>query len=288
MRANELVEAYLREKAPAWSPATIERARAVLALDFLRFVKGGHVLGEHVVAYVVDVRTRTTKQGAPLAVPTIHGRLAVARRFLDWAVLAGHMLQDLSGLIVLKKYRVLPRTLSPEEMTSLIETGARTARERAVLEVLYGTGLRAAELVRLTPDDVDLAERLLFVRQGKGRKDRIVPFGESVRKALVAYLRERLRKTGPLFFTLRGAAMTRPALDGLVREAGKRAGLTRPASPHRLRHSYATHLLQNGADVRHIQVLMGHASLCSTQIYLGVDTADLSRMLERSHPRERR
>lgn len=289
MRAAELVESYLAEKTPAWQPSTVEKARAVLAGDFLRRVPmpGGVILAEHVVGYVLDVRSRRTKQGAPWAVPTVHGHLATVRRFLAWATTAGHLLQDLSGLIVLKKHRVLPRTLSPEEVRALIEKGARTARERAALEVLYGTGVRASELVRLTPDDVDLAERLLYVRQGKGRKDRVVPFGARVRAALLAYLRERERKPGPLFFTLRGAPLTRTALDGLVSKAGKRAGLLRPASPHRLRHSYATHLLQNGADVRHIQVLMGHASLSSTQIYLGVDASDLSRMIERSHPRER-
>ncbi len=287
MTAAELVEAYLMEKAPAWQAETVERARFVLH-EFLRLVPGGFVLPEHVVAYVMDVRTRKTKRGAPLAVPTLHGRLATVRRFLEWTVLAGHLLQDLSGLIVLKKYRVLPRTLSAEEVTALLEQGARDARERAILEVLYGTGLRASELVRLWPDDVDLAERLLFVRQGKGRKDRVVPFGERVKAAVLAYLRQRQPRPGPLFFTLRGDPMTRSALEGLVTKAGKRAGLLHPASPHRLRHSYATHLLQNGADVRHIQVLLGHTSLCSTQVYLGVDTADLKRMLQRSHPRERK
>jgi site-specific recombinase XerD len=286
VNAAELVEAYLREKTPAWSASTVEKARRVLG-DFLPFVQGGFVLAEHVVAYVLDVRSRRTKQGGRLAVPTVHGHLGAVRRFLEWTVLAGHALQDLSGLIVLKKHRLLPRTLSPEEVAALIEKGARTPRERAVLELLYGTGIRASELVRLSPDDVDLAERLLYVRQGKGRKDRMVPFGERVRAALLTYLRARERKPGPFFFTLRGDPMTRAALDGLVSQAGRRAGLTRPASPHRLRHSYATHLLQNGADVRHIQLLLGHASLCSTEVYLGVEASDLKRMIEKSHPRER-
>jgi integrase/recombinase XerD len=284
--AAELALAYLREKTPAWSATSVEKARRALA-DFLRFVEGDFVLPEHVVAYLVDVRSRKTRQGAPLAVQTVQGCLGAVRRFLAWTVVSGHALQDLSSLIVLHKQRVLPRTLSPEEVRSLIEDGARTARERAALELLYGTGLRASELVRLSPDDVDLAERLIYVRQGKGRKDRVVPFGEHVKVALLAYLRTRETKRGPLFFTLRGRPMTLIALQGLVGKAGRRAGLLRPASPHRLRHSYATHLLQNGADVRHIQVLLGHASLSSTQVYLGVEIADLARMIEKSHPRER-
>ncbi len=286
MNATQLVETYLREKTPAWSPTSVEKARRTLG-DFLTFVQGGFVLPEHVLAYVVEVRSRRTRQGRPLAAATVHGYLVVVRSFLGWTAIAGHALQDLSGLIVLKKQRVLPRTLSPEEVRSLIENGASTARERAALELLYGTGIRASELIRLSPDDVDLAERLLFVRQGKGRKDRVVPFGERVRASLIAYLRERERRPGPLFFTLRGRPMSRTALEGLVSQAGRRAGLLRPASPHRLRHSYATHLLQNGADVRHIQLLLGHASLSSTQVYLDVETSDLERMIEKSHPRER-
>jgi site-specific recombinase XerD len=286
VRAASLVLSYLREKRPAWTEPTLERAERILA-ELLRSAEGDILLPEHVVGYAVSVRSKTTKQGKRFAAATVHGRLAVVRRFLKWAEDSGHLLGNLSSLIVLGKLRTLPRTLSPEEVAALIERGAPTARERAVLELLYGTGLRASELVRLTPDDVDLAERLVYVRQGKGRKDRIVPFGERVRAALLAYLRERERRPGPLFFTLRGDPMTRAALEGLVRRASRRARLTRPASPHRLRHSYATHLLQNGADVRQIQILMGHASLSSTQIYLAVETKELARMIERSHPRER-
>jgi integrase/recombinase XerD len=285
VNAAELVLAYLREKRPAWTEPTLERAERLFG-EFLRFAEGDILLPEHVVGYAVSVRSKTTKQGKRFAAATVHGRLAVVRRFLRWAEDSGHLLGNLSSLIVLGKLRTLPRTLSPEEVASLIERGAPSARERAVIEVLYGTGIRASEFVRLVPDDVDLAERVVYVRQGKGRKDRIVPFGEGVKRALLAYLHERERRPGPLFFTLRGEPLTRTALEGLVRRASRRAGLARPASPHRLRHSFATHLLQNGADVRQIQILMGHASLSSTQVYLAVDTADLQRMIERSHPRE--
>ncbi len=286
LAASELVEAYLAEKAPAWSAGTLEKARRALG-DFLRFVEGGLVLPQHVVAYLVDVRSRRTRQGAPLAAKTVQGYLAAVRRLLDWALLSGHILQDLAGLIVLEKCRALPRTLGEEETRSLIEQGTRSARERAVLETLYGTGLRASELVHLRLDDVDLAERLVYVRQGKGMKDRMVPFGERVRAAIQAYLRERPHVPGPLFLGARDQPLTRSSLEGLVRKAGQRAGLVRPASPHRLRHSYASHLLRHGASIRHIQVLMGHASLLSTEVYLDVETSDLRKMIERSHPRER-
>ncbi len=286
MTAEKLVQSYLAEKAPAWTPGTSDKARWVL-LDFLRFVRGGVLLPEHVVAYVVDVRARRTPKGALLAAATVQGLLLNVRRFLSWALLHGHILQDLAGLILVRPSETLPRTLNEGEVFALIEKGARDARERAVLEVLYGTGLRAGELCGLAIDDVDLLAGLLYVRQGKGRKDRVVPLGERAKAAVLAYLRERPRKGGPLFLNAREGPLTVGTLETLVWNAGKCAGLTRLASPHRLRHSYATHLLRNGADIRHIQLLMGHASLASTQVYLGIDVKDLDRMLEKSHPRER-
>jgi integrase/recombinase XerD len=283
---GEIVDAYLAEKAPAWEKLTTTHARRTLS-DFLRFVTAGVILPEHVVAYVVDVRSRKNPKGEPLAPHSVHGLLVTVRRFLRWAHEASHMLQDLSGLIVLRSPKALPRTLPEEDVKALIERGARDSRERAVLELLYGTGLRASELCRLTPDEVDLEGGLVYVRQGKMRRDRIVPIGSRVQAALLAYLRERPRRGGPLFLTVRERPLTRSTLEELVLKAGRRAGLTRLASPHRLRHSYATHLLKNGADIRHIQVLLGHASLSSTQVYLGVEAGDLVRLIDRHHPRER-
>ncbi len=146
-RATALVLRYLAEKRPAWAERTHRDARRTL-FDFLRFVRGGIVFGEHVVAYVVDVRARKAAAGTPLAAVTVCNQLGVVRRFLGWAYDAGHVLQDLASLIVLEKPRTLPRTLSEGEVLALIEKGAQDARERAILEVLYGTGLRASELVR--------------------------------------------------------------------------------------------------------------------------------------------
>jgi integrase/recombinase XerD len=285
--AGKLVERYLAEKTPAWAETTLRQARRAL-LDYLRFVEGDILLPEHVVGYVMDVRARRTPKGTPLAAVTVAGLLGSVRRFLSWALLHGHVLQDLASLIVVRPHDTLPRSLNEAEVEALIERGATDARDRAVLEVLYGAGLRAGELCRLTPDDVDLLARLLYVRLGKGNKDRIVPFGERVKTAVLAYLREcRPSKGGPLFLSKRGRPLTRGTLEDLVWMASKRAGLARLASPHRLRHSFATHLLRNGADIRHIQLLMGHASLSSTQVYLGIDAKDLARMIEASHPRER-
>ncbi len=287
MTPAALAGRYLDEKAPAWAEGTLSRTRRALE-GFLRFVDQESLLPEHVFVWLRDLRARLTPKDAPLAPATVQGHLLCVRRFLQWALLCGHILQDLGELIVVRRHAALPRTLTEEEVLALIERGARDIRERAVIEVLYGTGLRSRELVRLAVDDVDLATSTLFVRQGKGRKDRIVPFGEHVKTAIVEYLRAcRPAKDGPLFLTVTGRPLGRSTLGTLVRAAGQRAGLKRFASPHRLRHSYATHLLRRGADVRHIQRLLGHASLASTQIYLGVDVTDLARMIEKSHPRER-
>lgn len=285
--AGSLVERYLEQKAPAWSAATLRQERRGLE-EFLRLVSRTVVLAEDVVGFVVEVRSRRGKRGEPLAPATVAGLLGPVRRLLKWACLQGHLFQDLSGLIVIRHHEPLPRTLSETEVEQLLEQGARDARERAILELLYGTGLRSGELCRLLLDEVDLCDRQLLVREGKGRKDRVVPFGERARLALLGYLRaQRPAQGGRLFLTARGRPLTRRALERLVRQATRRAGLKRPASPHRLRHSFASHLLRGGADVRQVQVLLGHASLNSTQVYLATDVADLKRMIEACHPRGR-
>lgn len=284
----ELVQGYLDEKSAGWSAqSTFDREVDGLE-SFARFLDGRPLRREEVVSYVAAIRARKTRIGEPLRPKAVECWVGPVRRLLRWASVTGKLLEDFTGLLVMRGGRVVPRTLAEAEVIQLIEQGARDVRQRAVIETLYGTGLRASELCRLRLEDVDLQDRLLLVRQGKGGKDRVVPFGVRVGTALVAYLREcRPAKDGPLFLSPRGRRLRPHRLGLLVAAAGKRAGLARPASPHRLRHSYATHLLRNGADVRHIQMLLGHASLMSTQVYLGLDVADLACMLQKSHPRER-
>jgi integrase/recombinase XerD len=139
-----------------------------------------------------------------------------------------------------------------------------TARDRALVELLYGTGLRAGELARLELSDIAFAERAIHVRQGKGRKDRVVPLGERAAEAIVEYLRERLRRPGPLLLSRWGRPLSAVLLWRAVTRLGRAAGVV--VSPHRLRHSYATHLLRHGARVQEIQALLGHGSVESTQV----------------------
>lgn len=167
-------------------------------------------------------------------------------------------------------------------------------RDRALLELLYGTGLRVSECARLELRDVDLGRGTLFVRQGKGKKDRIVPFAGQAAAALDLYLREgrpaftRTARQQALFLSSSsGKAMGAGSIQLVVRAHARDAGLKVPVTPHVLRHTYATHLIQGGADVRHVQKLLGHACLESTTIYTRVFPKDLAKMVEKAHPRER-
>jgi integrase/recombinase XerD len=298
-RAARLIRTYLEERAPVWTEATRANEGKALA-DFLGFIAtrerasadACELTRAHVLAFVFDVRSRVTKRkGTPWAKASVIATLGPVSRFLRWCFRLGHILQDLAALIVLPRPDHLPRALSEADVTKLLDHGPRpgamNARDVAMLEMLYGTGLRASELARLNVTDVDLYQRLLIVRQGKGRKDRLVPFGERVRAAILRYLREcRDERPGPLFVGERsGRPLDRCGVNTIVTKAAARAGVV--ASSHRLRHSYATHLLRNGAALPEIQALLGHASLQSTEIYLRVEITDLDRMIERSHPRER-
>jgi integrase/recombinase XerD len=164
-------------------------------------------------------------------------------------------------------------------------------RDRAILELLYGTGLRMMECVRLDLSDVDVSQGVVLVRDGKGRKDRLVPLSGQARAALELYLQEcrpELVKPlgdGALFLSRYGRRLSGVALRLLVRTHARRAGVE--ASCHVLRHSCATHLLGGGADIREIQKLLGHKDLTTTAVYTRVDVRALAAMIRRCHPRER-
>lgn len=189
----------------------------------------------------------------------------------------------------------IPKALSVDEVTKLIEAcpngesaGSLQLRDRALVEMLYSTGARITELLELDVDDVDVKHQLILVR-GKGGKERIVPLGIPALKALEQYRvrgREELNKKGSpaLFLNRRGARMGRQSGFKVVSEAAERAGLGH-VSPHSLRHSFATHLLEGGADVRVVQELLGHASVATTQIYTKVSPEHLREMWATSHPR---
>lgn len=189
----------------------------------------------------------------------------------------------------------LPSTLTMQEVTVLLELPAvqkvEDARDRTMLELMYASGLRVSELVALELARLDLAVGCLRVH-GKGSKERLVPIGETARDALVHYLDHvrpvilQRRSSRALFVSRRGGPLTRQAFWKIVRQRARRAGIAKPISPHMLRHSFATHLLEGGADLRAVQAMLGHANIATTQIYTHVDRGRLSQVHRRYFPRQ--
>jgi integrase/recombinase XerD len=226
---------------------------------------------------------------------TANRRLAVLRRFYRWALREGRVHKD--PTVRLKGARLPPRfpkALSETEVDALLAApDADTPlglRDRAMLELLYATGLRVSELVALTLNQLSLAEGLVRVL-GKGSKERIVPIGLEARRWIEQYLRHARpvllagRVADPLFVTQRDAGMSRQMFWRLIKRYAVRAGISAPLSPHGVRHAFATHLLNHGADLRVVQLLLGHADISTTQIYTHVARARLKALHAQHHPR---
>jgi integrase/recombinase XerC len=194
-----------------------------------------------------------------------------------------------------RKGRSLPHFLTTEEIGKLLAAPAARKpmglRDRAMLETMYSAGLRVSELVGLSDGDVDLAQGVLLVR-GKGRKERLSPLGSYAIRALEAWLKVRVvaptepqGREAPVFTNRFGTRLTTRSVGRMLEKYLRETGLDRRTSPHTLRHSFATHLLDRGADIRSVQELLGHKSLVTTQIYTHVSTANLRAAYEKAHPR---
>jgi integrase/recombinase XerD len=236
------------------------------------------------------------KGGAAAATIKLH---AVALRILFRFLVQRKMLErdPTEFLGVPKIERYLPETLSEPEIAKLLAAaGGKTPleiRDRAIVELLYASGLRVSELCGARLENLDLEQGFIRVI-GKGNKQRLVPVGSGARKALARYLeagRPELvgKKTGgEIFLSVRGRKLTNQRIWQLLVALGRRAGLDKDVHPHLLRHSFATHLLQGGADLRIIQEMLGHADISTTQVYTHVDTRGLQQAHRQFHPRARR
>lgn len=252
-----------------------------------------------IAAFIQELSESEYEPGKPYRPSSVARSLAAVRSFHKFLLREGDATADpAEGVSRPKVPRNLPRPLTVDEVAALIAAPGddgkpATLRDRAILETLYGAGLRISELVGLNVDDVDLDEGSVRAL-GKGSKERVVPLGRYAKRALESYLvrgRPALagsRSGGALFLNQRGGRLTRQGTTNIIKAQARRAGIRKRVTPHMLRHSFATHLLEGGADVRVVQELLGHASVATTQIYTLVTKDRLREVYFDAHPRARR
>ncbi len=289
-----------------WYSKPLQKQARIVLLRFLSHLREKGIRDlravreEHVVAWARLLAESKGPQGNTYSLATQKSYLALVQRLFRFLFREGVVLEDptLNLSFVLPSWKKLPRALLNQAQSRRLVSSpdpftVRGKRDRAVLELLYGTAIRVGECERLDLRDVDLLRGQLFVRLGKGRKDRVLPLVGRAAAALDVYLEDSRPelvhdpREQALFLTTRGTRLPVKRIQDLVRSHAKAAGIKVRVTPYTLRHGCATHLLQNGADVRHVQKLLGHASLKTTAIYTHVAPEDLRRAVEKAHPRER-
>ncbi len=275
------------------APLTLEAYRRDLQLLARWLASQGHSslaqAGEAELLAYADTRHASSRSS------TVNRRLSVWRRFYSWAIQEGLATVDptLRMLSARQALRV-PKTLTEADVERLLQAPDTDTplglRDRAMLELMYASGLRVSELVGLPSTSLSLSDGALRV-MGKGARERIVPFGQVASDWLARWLREGraellgARRSEDLFVTQRGEAMTRQMFWKLIKRYAVLAGVTAPLSPHVLRHAFATHLLNHGADLRAVQLLLGHADISTTTIYTHVARERLKQLHQQHHPR---
>jgi integrase/recombinase XerD len=296
--ADPAVEGFLALAAARLAPRTVEAYRRDLAHLTGWLESSGsrrspaHASQEDLAAYVAQLRADG------LAPTTVARRLAAVRSFFRHQVLLGARVDNPAANVELpKRRRTLPRTLSPSEVERLLDAALGTSpldlRNHALGELLYGAGLRVSETVALDRQSVDLENRLVRC-VGKGNKERIVPIGREAAEALRRYLargRPHLERQHrqELFLNAHGGPLTRAGVFLVLRRLAAKAGLEpERIHPHLLRHSFATHLLEGGADLRAVQEMLGHADLATTELYTHVSDRRRRELYFQAHPHARR
>lgn len=275
------------------SPENTVKAYAGDLEDYLSFLDSAGIEAISAEPRVLEDYTSQLRSRG-LKATSVNRRLSAVRQFHRFLVEEEAALTDPTRDIPFpKRARYLPEVLTTEEVERLLTAPDTSTpigiRDRSVLEVLYATGLRVSELAGLRLHDVNLHAGYLMCR-GKGDKERLVPIGEGARLWLSRYLDEARplfagKPSDVLFCSRRGGAMSRQALWYAIRRHAGRAGILKDISPHMLRHSFATHLLMGGADLRSVQEMLGHADISTTQIYTHVTNLRLKEIHQRYHPR---
>lgn len=267
----------------------------------LKKLKADGVDSNDVTDYLDRLRSGRPPAAVPYSPSSVARMLVSLRALYRFLVTENHLEVDPTAKIGSpKRPRSIPKAISIEDVEMLLSLPGDDLlgrRDRAVLELLYGTGLRISELVGLDVDDVDLDGRVILVRRGKGSKSRRVPVGREATKAIARYLTQSRPKLaakakqatsrGALFLNARGGRLSRQGCWKVLKGYARVAGFEDEVSPHTLRHSFATHMLDGGADIRVVQELLGHASLATTQVYTMVSDSRLREVYFSAHPRAR-
>lgn len=265
--SNHTIEAYSRD-----------------ILEFLNYLEENSIglpSQEHINNFIAQLMKRGKK------IRSITRCISSLRGFFNFMILEGTIKENPFNEIETPKYRPsIPEVLSQEEMLKLIkltEGEKKSLRDRTMLELMYATGLRVSELINLKKSDVNL-EGGFLIATGKRSKERVVPMGSYSRDVLKRYLEEERPKGTFLFSNKRGGKLTRQAVWKIIRKYARKIDKTR-VSPHTIRHTFATHLLEGGADLRSVQILLGHEDISTTQIYTHVDRKRLKEIHKKYHPR---
>lgn len=299
---KRFIEQYLHEcEGEGSSPHTVRNYRIDLLqfLDFLQRVSPetpGATRLDRVEPLTIRAFMASLRRRGRSAV-TVARKVASLRSFFQFCCRRGRLGWNPAALVATPKIpKPLPRHLTVDQAFQLLATpqggGPLVLRDRAILELFYTSGIRLGELCGLTVDDVDLDQRLVKV-MGKGNNERIVPVGRPAAEALSAYLaaRDTLKRgkssmyRGPLFLNHRGGCLTPRGVERILEKYLRKSGMGKAITPHGLRHSFATHLLQAGADLRVIQELLGHARLSTTQRYTHVNLDQLMAVYDKAHPK---
>lgn len=296
---DTLAAAYVEHlRSRRYSASSIEKARVELGrlchhLRDERITDARAVTEAHLATYARTLAELPTRAGHPLTPASRAAALSIVRRFFAWLEARAIVLQNPARVLRLPRSTSLPRGIltiaqAGRLMSAPYPGSAIGVRDRAILELLYGAGLRLGEAARTDIADLDLRSGQLLVRNGKGRKDRIVPIGGAASIALDLYLTESRPELvrgadSALFLARTGARLSAISLRARILLAGRRLGLR--LTPHALRHTCATHLLRGGADLRHVQALLGHRRLTTTALYTRVAITDLRDVIARCHPR---
>ena len=262
---------------------------------FLTFLEEGHIETVHEIKYenILDFLSSFKKQG--FSDTTTVRTIVSIKQFFKYLLLEKIIKEDPTSQIHTPKMKKsIPGVISLEDVEKILsapdESTPEGLRDLAMLEVLYATGIRVSELIHLKLNEVNFEMGFVIV-YGKGSKERIVPMGEQAQEKLKTYM-EHSRSTllkqkdcKELFVTRRGKAMTRQGFWKLIKTYALKANITKPISPHTLRHSFATHLLERGADLRTIQIMLGHSDISTTQIYTHVENERLKEIHKKYHPR---